>query len=177
MSEEIDCYGLDLSHPYFADMSGLEAARIRKLTLTNRKKLLAWSWDTPYPITSGVWVRNKCYSLLLNNGSEKNRCKGVSLKQTQFGHGAFTEFLHSDSVSKYCEQSTFKRENHVLRMAHFKKRAAAKIDLRRFELLPSGHIQTLPFGHFALPLINEAFEVVNKLVVTVCELELQDCQI
>ena len=129
--------------------------KLADIEKNNLKKLGTWTFDTDYPILSGVWFRPKCYSLKLMHEKEKLRCKGVSLRNTEISHDTYLDFLSSGGLKKYCNQTKFINRNFDLTLSTFEKVAITKLDLKRYELYPKGPIQTLALGHRDIPLIND----------------------
>ena len=154
-------------HIFFTqDISELEKKRLLDLKVTNKKRLGTLGWECPSQIKIFVGHKCKLYAILLENNSEIIKVKGVTQKHLSLRFDHFYCFLLGPKYEMLCSQSSIRSKNLQLSHETFTKKLTDKLELKRYWL--SGNIHSLGYGNRLIPLIEECWELLDRLVDTVC---------
>lgn len=100
-----------------------------------------------------VGLKPKCYSLLLKDGNQIKRAKGVSretMQKRSMRHEAYKNCLHLETYEPNSEyMHGIRSRNQVLYTEEYKKKTLSPNDTKVY-ILKDG-IHTLPYGHYAVP--------------------------
>ena len=165
----LDTSGFPKDHPFFTyDITPAEQAELFKLRDDNRKRLgtLGFEWDCP--ATQFTALAPKNYGLVFNDGSEKIKAKGVTMRLSDIKVEAMRRLLIGrEKVQLLTNQTQIVSHprNFSMRLRTFKKRAMNVLDTKRY-ILPDG-IHTLPYGHCDIPIHDDAAACVDDMITAV----------
>ena len=177
LKDELDTSELRVTHPHFAHVNASELQLLRNLQIRNKKRLSCWSYDTNHPIASFVSLRAKTYAFqLYNKDSQTNvdklRCKGIKLKQLNFSHSTYKDFLFNNDVRKYVKQTIIFSKKQILYKKILQKICFSGGDCKRYVLGNVGPWQTLAHGSCFIPLVKEVEIILVKIIDVICASQL-----
>ena len=157
----LDISSLDQDHPIFYGRSPEETLVLEKIRKENKKKLNCYAPDVSSHIVEYIGHRSKVYSLLLEKGKPKMRCKGVNLQKVDIKHERFKDFLFGRTKNCSIQQRVFISKRHEKFIKCFHKKAFSLLNLKRVEF---GKNMSYPFYHHLLPYVRVVYQVLQEIL-------------
>ena len=164
LSHLLDTSDLDVTHDFF----NVDDEQLKQLLLSRRalhkKKLGTLGLENKgEPIMEFYALRAKNYHVKFASKT-KTRCKGLSLRLLDVKTDVFRDLQRGKKLFVDYPQISIMRKprNLVMQMRKFKKRSMTSLDMKNF-LLPDFK-NTLPHGHYMVPLYMDAYAVLNDII-------------
>ena len=160
ISPHLDVSNLLPDHPIF---DGLSEARIREWQQESPKKLGTFSLDVEEEIEGFVGFKSKVYALQCTTKT-KLKLKGVRLNFTDLKYDSYLSFMYGQKIKLFAPQFSFISKKHQKFTKQYQKMALNFLDLKCFQVRKNFN---LPFGHFLIPFVRIAENVIDDLLTKI----------